>query len=327
MKEDEIIRLVASRLYGEGENPLYPGDDSFVVDLKEGRYVITCDQYIEGVHFGGDYFTYQEMAVRAVYATVSDICAMGAKPQFYMLCLGLPPNVDMDVVEQIAEGLYRAQEALNIKCIAGDTTSSKSVNLSVFCFGISEGRVLQRSRVNVNDDIYISGEIGLSYVGLELLKGGLNRKSAEAERWGRAIERHITPLPRVELGLSLAERGIANACIDTSDSLSICLHHLSASSGVGIEIDRDTLPISSELIRFSEMKDFDLLEVALYAGEDYELLFTTSNSKSEEIDNLSRKLGIRLTRVGRAFEGEGVYLIGMGERLKIEAKGFSHFGR
>jgi thiamine-monophosphate kinase len=325
MDEERIIEIIAERLY-KGENPLYPGDDAFITDIDRGEYVFTCDQFIEGVHFKKEYFTYREIARRSIYATVSDIAAMGARPLFYAICLGLPEITDENMVTEIADGFRDANDALGINLVAGDTTRAPSVSFSVFCYGICEGRPLTRSGARPGDTVYITGLVGLSDVGLRVLSSSLDRKKAVDDGWEIALERHISPLPGVDVGLELSKGSIATSCIDTSDSISICLNHLSISSKVGIEIEADSIPISDELMRYASLSNTDAIGMALGGGEDYELIFTADKRMNGGIRDVSEGLGIYITEIGNVFDGEGVYIKIGSERRRVEPTGYSHFG-
>jgi len=324
MDEERIIEIIAERLY-RGENPLYPGDDAFAIDIDKGEYVFTCDQFIESVHFKKEYFTYREMAARSIYATVSDISAMGARPLYYAICLGLPENINENIIIEIADGLCEANDMLGINLIAGDTTKSHSVSFSVFCYGACEGRPLTRSGARPGDTLYITGLIGLSDVGLRVLSSFPDRKKTVEDGWEMALERHISPMPRVDVGLALSHNEIATSCIDTSDSISICLNHLSMSSKVGIEIDASSLPISDELVRYSSIIKKDVVEMALSAGEDYELIFTAPSKAKDEIESIASNLNVHITPVGIMFEGDGIYIKIGSKRKRIKPTGYSHF--
>ncbi|MGQ9706663.1 MAG: thiamine-phosphate kinase [bacterium] len=326
MDENKIIELIANELY-KGDNPLYPGDDAFIEEIENGEYVFTCDQFIEGVHFKRDYFTYSEMACRSVYATVSDISAMGAKPLFYSICLGVPSDVNERTISGIADGLRTANEMLGINLIAGDTSRAPSISFSVFCYGISGGKPLMRSGAMAGDIVYITGLLGLADVGLNILSEVVDRKRAVDDGWEVAIERHISPLPRVDVGLALSQNAIATSCIDTSDSISICLNHLSISSKVGIEIVATSLPISDELIRYASLKNKDVVEMALSCGEDYELIFTASESVKDVIESISSHLDIPITPIGIVLDGNGVYIRIGNERRPLKPSGYSHFDK
>lgn len=293
------------------------GDDAAVIRPGRQNLILTTDLLIEGSHFLRALHPPFELGRKSLAVNISDIAAMGGRPLYALLGLGLPPATPGSWVDRFFAGMKSAAGEFGVRLIGGDLSRSRKVVISVTLIG--EGKAfVRRSGGRPGHLLFVSGFPGQSHAGLELLKKGFKRGG---DRGGDTlIKAFLDPVPQVELGRELARRKAASAMLDTSDGLSVDIGNLCRESGVGAEIVADSIPISPELkrLRKSPMQD------ALYGGEDYGLLFSAPPSKLAAIQRLAKKF--RLTQIGRLSAGRKVYLIhASGQRTLFRPRGFRHF--
>jgi thiamine-monophosphate kinase len=186
--------------------------------------------------------------------------------------------------------------------------------------------ILYRSKARVRDSIWVSGPLGLSGAGFELLY--MDRVTPELQP---LLDAHLRPQARVDLGIKLAESGLVHAMMDVSDGLATDLAHLARASGVGAKIFADKLVIHPALKRAAKMLVKDPLQWMLQGGEDYELLFTAAPESSDHLIQLAASSGLCLSRVGTVVNGSGVTLVTAGSdgaekhEIPISYQGFDHF--
>ncbi|MEQ1706270.1 MAG: thiamine-phosphate kinase, partial [Rickettsiales bacterium] len=318
-------------------------DDAAIISPPAGcELVITKDAISEGIHFIGSESP-DLIAGKALRVNLSDLAAMGAQPLCYFLALMLPKNTSEQWLEKFAGGLKKTGEEFKISLAGGDTTATNgSLSISITAIGsVPRGTALRRNGAKMNDDIYVSGTLGDSALGLQLL---LNPTSHAPLPSSHFINRYLTPQPRISLGIAL--RDIATACMDISDGLAQDLGHICTASSVGAVIYANQVPLASlrgvalklkaeaddvaiqhlditGLLRYTRN---DEIITALTGGDDYELLFTVPPAKKSIIEQLAKTLGLPLTCIGKITEGNNVKILDEnGKTIELNKKGFSHF--
>lgn len=297
--EFELIRKYFSR--PPKQSVLGVGDDCALVRVDAGaELAISTDMLLEGRHFaaGADP---RLLGHKALAVNLSDLAAMGATPGWATLALAMP-SANEKWVAAFAKGLYALAERHGVDLVGGDTTRGPR-NLSVTILGeVPKGLALFRAGALPGDDIWVSGQLGGAALAL-----------ARPDDAAAALRLDL-PEPRVELGERL--RGIANSAIDVSDGFAQDLGHILERSGVGAVVEAARLPA---------FPGADLQQV-LAGGDDYELAFTARQERRAEIENLSRELGLVLTRVGAVQKGEPRLKVLDRERRPVAvARGFDHF--
>ncbi len=306
---DLIARTIAAR---SGAAPRVPGDDGFRVirgigddaavwESGPGTRVLTTDTMVEGVHFRSDLASWREIGWKALAVNLSDVAAMGCEPRASVVSLGLDPDLDVEVVAELYEGMLDACAAHGGEIVGGDIVSSPALFVTVAMVGDAstiEGPVLDRSVASAGDVLAVTGTLGDSAGGLRLLMEGSREGSG-----GPLARRHLRPSPRIEGGLALRRAGV-RAAMDVSDGLVADVAKMCAASGVGAVIDAARMPVSDDLRRaFPD----DWTDLALTGGEDYELVFA---APSKTVANAQDALDTPVTVVGRVVEGEGVEVVG-----------------
>jgi thiamine-monophosphate kinase len=288
---------------------LFPraGDDAAVV----GNQVITNDVLVENVDFTRE-IPLRLIARKSLTINLSDIAAMGGRPQFAIVAIGSP---DGERAATIIEELATFAKENDVEIIGGDLSRAEHLFLSITLIGEAAQPIL-RSGARRGDRIYLSRPIGGSAAGLSLLQRGTEGADyAEREFIESAKRRHLEPEAEVALGMKLA--GIATSCIDVSDGFSTDLHHLCDASNVGALIDGDRIPPFPDLPRFGPRLGINVRDAVLHGGEEYALLFTSAMRESE----LSARVGRPVYAIGRITKERGVRINGE----ILEPRGFDHF--
>ncbi len=278
------------------------GDDAAVIAPTRGRQlVLTTDLLVEGVHFDPRTASLKEIGYKAAIANLSDIAAMGARPEYVLVSLAIPVSCSTAQVLRLYQGMMAACRPYQVALIGGDTSSSPHrLFLSLTVTGsVPTGTALLRSGARVGDLLYVTGTIGDSLAGLALLsRQGRALRSLPSSERRFLIERHRRPVAHPRLGQALSQGRLASAAIDLSDGLSGDLHHLCEQSRVGVEISAASLPLSRELQAYAKASKSDPVALALQGGEDYELLFTVPRAKQRALQRMARRAGNRLTCIG-----------------------------
>lgn len=297
------------------------GDDAAYWKSGDFGYCVTSDTLVENVHFKLMYFSADKLGEKAVAVNLSDIAAMGANPMGMLINLGLPSNITEKWINDFYEGITKLALKYNCPVIGGDIVKSEILNITVTCIGNKKSNIknknifLNRESVNPGDLVYVSGYLGNSKAGLQilnLLKTDLNDNEIYLKN------SHLNPVPRIELGIDLNEIGITS-CIDISDGLLLDSSRLADASEVSININSAMLPISDQLkvIFPQEYKNF-----ALGGGEDYELLFTASPNNKKNIKKIAEKNELNLSIIGEVKNGNGEIML---DGSLTDPKGWDHF--
>ena len=297
------------------------GDDAAALAPAEGQLsLVTSDMLVEGVHFDlvlSDPFT---LGRKSLAVNLSDLAAMGAKPRYFLLSLAIPTALTVEFLDDFISGLMQRAEQFDVTLVGGDTCSSKGgLVISVTAIGEQFPHlVVRRSGAQPGDLLFVTGTLGDSALGLELLRGG--------ERSGRGVERHLDPEPRVTAGTMLAESGVVTAMIDVSDGLLADLGHILRLSDVGARVELEKIPLSSfyreRISRFAS----DPLSLALGGGEDYELLFTAHPSNKDRVFALMAETGDQVSVIGEITPGGQLSLVRAdGTEYQPVRRGYNHF--
>ena len=291
------------------------GDDAAVVDLGDRRIVATSDALVEGVHFRLDWSTASDVGFKAVSVNVSDIAAMGGTAKWLLVVLGAPPSTDVEVVESIYEGMGEACALYGTQIIGGDTVRSSELTLSVTAIGELEGEPILRSGAEAGDVLAVTGTLGRAAAGVNLLLSG-DPKDVDPSDGLACLDAHRRPVARVREAIALKQAGV-HAAIDVTDGLASDARRMAEASGVGVEIDGDSLPIAPEAHGVAASRGWDEDAIVLGGGEDLELLVALS------ADDL-RASTVPLIEVGRVTT-DGAWLVRSGERRELAGVGFDHF--
>lgn len=309
VREFALIRALARRFARHTKQLIRGiGDDAAVLAAPaSGWWHVTTDLLADGIHFDLRTASLESVGYRAAMANLSDIAAMGAVPRYVLVSLAMPPDFGTRQVVQLYTGLMRACRPRHVLLIGGDTSASTSgLFVSLTLIGTTtSGRALFRHGARVGDHIYVTGTLGDSLAGLQLLPHTTSKRPTHrafsplrASHTRLLINRHLRPTARLAEGQWLNTAHLATAAIDLSDGLSGDLRHLCEESRVGAEIDLSTLPISAACRAYAESRRLEPALMALTGGEDYELLFTAPPEKRAILTRHAHTRGFHITQIG-----------------------------
>ncbi|HEY1077152.1 MAG TPA: thiamine-phosphate kinase [Rhodocyclaceae bacterium] len=287
------------------------GDDGALIQPSPGHeLVISTDMLVAGTHFYADTDP-EDLGWKTLAVNVSDMAAMGAQPRWAVLAMSLP-GVEESWIAAFAKGFHDCADTFGVDLIGGDTTRG-ALNFCVTIFGeLPAGQAIRRSGGKPGDDVWVSGAPGRAGLGLAILQGKVEFNEPRRSECLKALTR---PQPRVTLGLAL--RGLATAALDVSDGMLADLGHILEESHCGAELSFTNLPPPG-IQR----------DMCLGGGDDYELLFTTPAARRAEVEALSQRIGLRLTRIGSlvaAATGALSVTGPQGEAIAPARRGFDHF--
>jgi thiamine-monophosphate kinase len=317
-----IERLRRTTLLGRGVR-LGIGDDAAWVQTRSGSCLLTTDLLIEGVHFDLTWTPLYALGYKTLAVNMSDVAAMGGIPAYLVLSLGIPVTFDSEDVDEFYRGMRSLAAKSGIALVGGDTSVAKSLLISACLVGHAPYRPITRGGAKIGNDIYVTGTLGDSALGLRLLK----QKSPQL-RAGRAakflLSRHYFPTARVRVGTTLAREKLACAMIDISDGLLQDLGHICKASGIGAIVAEERVPLSSA---YRSLAGPDGTRYALAGGEDYELLFCAHRRHRSRIEKLQDYIDVRITRIGSCVRSrDGINVLDRtGHRVDFRAMGHDHF--
>src|ERR1044072_1107668 len=309
------------------------GDDAAVLRSTPGKEtVITADLLVEDIDFRRTTTPPFLLGHKALAVSLSDIAAMGARPLWSMVSIGVPEEVwETDFVERLYDGLLNLASRYGVQLIGGDTsrTNERVVIDSIVSGECAAGMAVMRSKASVGDQVFVTGSLGAAAAGLRLIERGAhlaeqNLADDDSEKLDHILLRQLRPEPRVGWGIVLGEERLATSMIDLSDGLSSDLNRLCAASNVGALIDSSLLPVDDRVTGLCGRRALDPLQLALHGGEDFELLFTV---KPADVARLPRKVdGVEIKRIGEITESRDGINISEGPRVwELNPGGWKHF--
>jgi len=271
------------------------GDDCALLQPTLGsQLAVSTDLLVEGRHFLSTVDPFR-LGHKALAVNLSDLAACGATPTAFLLTLSLP-RADAAFLKPFSQGLLALADVYNVELIGGDTTAGP-LTIGITAFGeVPAGQALLRSGAQAGDDLWVSGTPGEARLALEVFRGKLSLPET-----GFAIARQAMEMPQPRVALGQGLRGIASAAIDVSDGLLGDLNHIMSQSDVGAVIELAKLP-RTPLITVQSPDVQRMCQLA--GGDDYELLFTAPPAEQERIYALGRRLGLKLSQIGRMTSAE-----------------------
>ena len=300
------------------------GDDCAVLPKdSETDTVITTDLLVEDVDFKLEWSKPEFIGHKALAVSLSDVAAMGAKPVWAMISIGVPKAIwETDFIDKFYEGWFALAKQFNVELVGGDVsrTPDKVVIDSIAAGEVKKGQAVLRSGAKVGDLIFVTGDLGGAATGLKLLQDG---EKFDDSKHQNLLSRQLAPRPQTEIGRLLGAGNLATAMIDLSDGLSSDLSHVCRASKVGAKIFADKIPLDENLY-FNNQSFNEKINLAFNGGEDYELLFTVDREKYFHAENEFKKPNF--SRIGEiTANAEMIELIGDAKTEILQPKGFRHF--
>ncbi len=302
------------------------GDDAALLRPSAGTHLaVTCDVLLEGRHFLPRSLRGEPLGRRAMEVNLSDLAAMGSKPRFAFVSLGLRADTAVAEVAAWYRGFAAALAPWGAAVAGGNMTRVEGAQfIAITLLGeVLPGQALRRDGARPGDTILITGYPGQAAAGLCLLGG-----EEPVSENDLLVHAYLAPQARVAEGLALAEGSLASAAIDTSDGLLGDLGHLCAASGVGARLWADRLPVSPPLAAFAAHRQEDPLDWVLGPSDDYELVVTCSPEQTRAVVTCVEGFGkVSVHCAGVLTAGEGrLEVVGADGRPRAMAPaGWNHF--
>lgn len=305
------------------------GDDAAVIDNFGRQTVVSTDLLIEGIHFDLSYTPLKHLGYKSIVVNLSDIYAMNATPSQVTVSIAFSNRFGLEALDELYSGIYAACDKYQVDLIGGDTsTSQKGLIISVTAIGeVAPGNFIKRSTAKPNDLICVSGELGGAFLGLTLLereKKIFEETGAQPDLENQAyiVGRLLKPEARNDIIAFFAEKEIApSAMMDISDGLSSDILHICNQSRVGCVLYEDKFPIHEEAKQFAYKLQLDPTACALSGGEDYELLFTISQTDYEIVKD-NKEISV-IGYITEEKEGS-VIITRAGNKHQLIAQGWNH---
>ena len=317
MNEFEIIRKYFLKLSKTNKSSLSLNDDVFFDKSKE--IVISVDTYVEGVHFIN--FKKPELVIKKIIrSSISDLICKGVKPKYYFIS-GSGNNKSFSSVnlKKISNSLKQEQKKYNIFLGGGDTVYSRKLSFTVTSIGFSN-KIIFRNKAKLNDDIYVTGNLGDSFTGLNILKKNIYVNNSLNKYFEKKYY-----LPNLHLELSNKLLTFANTSIDISDGLIADLEKLINRQKLSYKLNLVNVPISKNLEKLLIKKKLDKISY-ISQGDDYQILFTANSSKSRIITKTAKSLGIKISKIGKICSNlqKSQIIDQKGNKIAVKTKGYSH---
>ena len=314
-----IIQIVEQSLGSSPRAFVGFGDDISAVRIQGNQVAVLKTDMLVGSTDIPPGMTKRQAAWKAVVANVSDLAAKGVKPLAGLVAMGLPSNLKQSDVQQLARGLSEAARAYGFPIVGGDTNASEDLVLSIALFALAHPkRLVLRSGARDGDIVAVTGRFGSTAAGLKAL---ISYEMLPEELPRELYNAVYRPRARLDLGLKLATSRALTSSIDSSDGLAWSLHQLSESSEVGILIEN--IPVSKGASAFASKHHLRDVDLALYGGEEYELVVTVPPRNFSRAHRAARG---SLTRIGVVTgKFRGVRMKSEGAIRPVKKKGWEHF--
>lgn len=319
--ERRVIELLIENLDVMPDMPVPFGDDVSAIRLdKKLLAVLKTDMLVAKTDMPPGMSLCQSSR-KAVVMNISDLAAKGVKPLALLTSLGLPSDFNSEDVEEIAKGLNEGAREYGAYVIGGDTGEASDLVICCTAFGLSLcGVLIQRRGARSGDIVAVTGTFGNTASGLKMLIEKLEAPTGLRELLLKSV---YNPKARLKVGLEMARIGAASSSIDSSDGLAISLHELRKRSNVGFNIEK--LPISYEAKLFAELHGLNAEELALYGGEEYELLYTIKPDLWVKAKNVIAEVGGHLIPIGKVTSDKRVIYRREDTAFEIPYRGWEHF--
>jgi len=294
------------------------GDDTAAWSPYETIELITTDTVVQGIHFTLDTISWHDLGWKSLAANISDIASMGGNPSYAVITLGLPDTTDISDIKELYRGILSIADRYGVSIVGGDMVRAKEAFITIALTGSINKTPLIRTMASPGDLIAVSGYIGSSAGGLKLIQENLVVAEAVSEY---LIEMHRLPIPQIASGRLILDYGLTTG-MDISDGLSDDLAKLCLASGVSATLHIDKIPIHT-LLKSTFPNEY--IDLALYGGEDYHILFTGAHDKVSQIITKMSDGAAIIGEITHGVPGQITLVYQNGERIVSSRKGWDHF--
>ena len=317
MDEFELIKKYFQKISNNNPYAKKLNDDVFFD--KKRKLVISVDTYNEGIHFPN--FKYPNLVIKKIIrSSISDLIAKGVKPEYYFISgSGNKNKFTKRNLKMISNSLKQEQKKYGLKLSGGDTTNSSKISFSITCIGFSK-KIVERNNAKINDDIYVTGNIGDASIGLKVIKNNIKINSKLKKYFVKQFY-----CPNLPYKIYKEIDKFANTSMDISDGLIIDMKKLINKQKLSFDININKIPISKNFVFY--LKKYKKLRTQyLFNGDDYQILFTAPERKRLLIKSIGKKMNQKFTIIGKINNGNKKNLIKLDNKpLNLSKfKGYSH---
>ena len=311
LSEKKIIELFQSRL---GNTSFVPEDvESFKIGKK--CIIVKVDTLVESTDLPPG-MKLEDVARKSIVSCVSDFAAKGVKPIFGIVSLTIPKRLSKSNIERLAKGFQKATKEFQIKILGGDTNEGKELVITFSLFGASE-KIVSRNGAKTNHVIITSGPFGYTGAGLSIL---LKNKKCSKKFGTKA--KNVVFKPNCRLMFGLKNKNYFSSSMDSSDGLSTTLNEMSSQSKQKFVITK--MPSENDVFDFANLNKLNRSDLIFNAGEEYEIVETTSVSNLPKIKKYAKKHRMKLYEIGYVTKGKGVFYKKNGKLIRIKDDGWQH---
>tara|TARA_B110001452_G_scaffold227107_1_gene201847 strand:- start:664 stop:1623 length:960 start_codon:yes stop_codon:yes gene_type:complete len=317
MHEFELISKHFLALSKNNKSSLDLNDDVFFDKSK--KLVVSVDTYVEGVHFIN--FKKPDLVIKKIIrSSISDLICKGVKPKYYFISgSGNHKSFSSSNLVKISQSLKQEQKKYKVFLSGGDTVWSKKLSFTITSVGFSK-KIIFRNKAKINDDIYVTGTLGDSYAGLNILKKKINTSKILKNYFENKYYQ-----PRLCLELTDKLLSFANTSIDISDGLIADLEKLINKQKLSYKLDLNDIPISKNLLKLLTTKKLNKISF-ISQGDDYQILFTADPSKFRIISKIAKSSSIKISKIGKICtpSQKSEIIDQKGKKIAVKYKGFYH---
>jgi thiamine-monophosphate kinase len=300
------------------------GDDCCVFKISGERAVLlTTDMLVENVHFLLDSIAPFDLGRKSLAVNISDIAAMGGNPREAVISIAIPDTLDIPFLDTLYDGMKSMAREFDVNLLGGDTTRSpEHLVINIALVGEApQDEILYRSGAKVDDVVFLTGPVGSSAAGLDIILTGRSFYAHD-----ELLRAHHDPFPHVKEGRIVASMRIANSLIDVSDGVAADLGQICAKSGLGAVVEQESVPTTVAFRAYCEQYNQDSRHLSLHVGEDYVLLGTAPPEAVDKLDEALRLEGCGYYPIGVMVSDPGLMLeCSDGSTESIGARGWDHF--
>ena len=302
----KVFKNLGNQYFDSSNLLIGPGDDAGLFQAKK-ELIFSTDTSVENIHFPKG-LNAKKIAYRSCAVAASDIAACGGELKWLAVSL-TTSSKDRNWIEDFSKGIREFSDSYKVPIIGGDLTSGKEISISIgVCGEIEKKYFMRRSGARENDHIFVTGDLGEAFIGLNLLK---NKKQKLSSKEKIYLKRFLKP--DIEIAFSQDLSKLANSCIDISDGLLGDLKHICEESNLGAKIILEDIPFVGEY------------KNALTWGDDYQLCFTASPKNLERIYKIARNHKIKLSTIGSMKKSKGISVFSNGKKIALKKAGYNHF--
>lgn len=296
------------------------GDDAALIHPNPGwETIVTTDTLVEHIHFDLSYTPLETLGWKSLAINLSDIAAMGGKPVCAVISLGIPKTWSFEMVDQFYQGLSECGDAYHCPIAGGDTVRVPNDSvITVTAIGeVETGKAVLRSGARPGDWLFVTGPLGASKTGLDVLMAGI-----QDSVYTEAVDHFLKPTPRIREARALVSTGCVTSMIDISDGLASEIRHLCRESNVGCRIYADQIPVACAAKAWADTNKQSPVGLAVQSGEEYELLFTTEPNMVDMMNTES----VSIIKIGEVLDSPGgIYFHEHGKDSVLSMSGWDHF--